>query len=31
MRSVDREPRVLLTEFADSAVVVEVLIWSDDP
>ena len=27
----DRDPRVLLTEFADSAVIFEVLVWSDDP
>ncbi|MEP7065597.1 MAG: mechanosensitive ion channel domain-containing protein [Gemmatimonadota bacterium] len=27
----DRDPRVLLTEFADSAVTFEVLIWSEDP
>ncbi len=27
----DREPRVLLTEFADSSVVFEVSVWSDDP
>ncbi len=27
----DRDPRVLLTEFGDSAVMFEVLVWSEDP
>lgn len=27
----DRDPRVLLTDFADSSVVFEVSVWSDDP
>ncbi|HEY2896074.1 MAG TPA: mechanosensitive ion channel domain-containing protein [Gemmatimonadaceae bacterium] len=30
-RLADRDPRVLLTEFADSAVTFEVLVWSEDP
>lgn len=30
-RLADREPLVLLTEFADSAVVFEVSVWSEDP
>ncbi len=30
-RLADRDPRVLLTEFGDSSVNFEVLVWSDDP
>lgn len=30
-RLADRDPRVLLTDFADSAVVLEVSVWSEDP
>lgn len=30
-RLADRDPRVLLTDFADSSVTFEVLIWNDDP